>query len=98
MALVMSRDRDGRLLVEVRVAPRASRNTVVGEHDGALKIAVTAPPVEGAANEAVRTLLAKRLGVPKRSVEVIGGQRSKRKRIALKGVDEVTVTSLLEES
>ena len=63
------REQDGAITFEVRVAPRASRNRVVGVQDGALKVALTAPPVDGAANEALKKLLAKSLGVSKSSVE-----------------------------
>ena len=71
---------------EVRVAPRASRNAIVGVHEGALKVSLTAPPVEGAANEALRKLLAKALGVPKSNIEIIRGERGRNKVLRIRGV------------
>ena len=66
----------------------------MGEHDGALKVSVTAPPVDGAANAAILKLVAKALGVPKSSIELVGGQRSKLKTLAIEGVDEEKVQRL----
>lgn len=63
----------GRVRFDVRVAPRASREAIVGEHDGALKVALTAPPVDGAANAALVALIAGALGVPKRAVTLVRG-------------------------
>lgn len=80
------REQDGAITFEVRVAPRASRNRVVGVQDGALKVALTAPPVDGAANEALKKLLAKSLGVSKSSVEIIRGERGRIKKLRVHGV------------
>jgi uncharacterized protein (TIGR00251 family) len=80
------REQDGAITFEVRVAPRASRNRVVGVQDGALKVALTAPPVDGAANEALKKLLAKSLGVSKSSVEIIRGDRARIKMLRVCGV------------
>jgi uncharacterized protein (TIGR00251 family) len=79
--------RDGVITFEVRVAPRASRNRIVGTREGALKVALTAPPVDGAANEALRKLIAKSLGVSKSSVEIIRGERARTKLVRVYGVD-----------
>ncbi|UCF47757.1 MAG: DUF167 domain-containing protein [Myxococcales bacterium] len=80
------REQDGAITFEVRVAPRASRNRVVGIQDGALKVALTAAPVDGAANEALKKLLAKALGVSKSSVEIIRGDRARIKMVRVHGV------------
>jgi uncharacterized protein (TIGR00251 family) len=80
------REQDGAITFEVRVAPRASRNRVVGVQDGALKVALTAPPVDGAANEALRKLLAKALGVAKSDIEIIRGDRARIKLLRVHGV------------
>lgn len=71
---------------EVRVAPRASRNAIMGVHEGALKVALTAPPVEGAANDALRKLIAKALGVPKSNIEIVRGERARNKVLRVRGV------------
>jgi hypothetical protein len=83
---------DEAITFEVRVAPRASRDRVVGVHDGVLKVALTAPPVDGAANEALRKLLAKELGVSKSDVQIVRGERSRTKLISVRGVDERNVS------
>ena len=72
--------------IDVHVQPRASRNAIAGMKDGALRIAVTAPPVDGEANAAVVALLAKKLGVPKRDVSVVQGETSRHKVIEVKGI------------
>ncbi|GAB4116385.1 MAG: DUF167 domain-containing protein [Sandaracinaceae bacterium] len=82
----------------VQVAPRASREAILGVHDGALKIALTAPPVDGEANAALVTFLAKRLGVAKRSVTLVQGAASKRKTLEVVGIVPAEVTALLGES
>jgi uncharacterized protein (TIGR00251 family) len=80
----------------VRVVPRAARSEIVGEHDGALRVRVAAPPVEGAANEELRRTLARALGVPARAVEIMGGQTSKTKRIRVHGADSRKLLQLLD--
>ena len=80
------RERDGAITFEVRVAPRASRDRIVGVHEGALKVALTAPPVDGAANEALKKLVAKALGVPKSNVEILRGERARIKVLRVAGV------------
>jgi uncharacterized protein (TIGR00251 family) len=82
----------------VQVAPRASREAILGAHDGALKVALTAPPVDGEANAALVALLAKRLGVAKRSVTLVQGASSKRKTLEVAGVGPAEVEALLTTS
>jgi uncharacterized protein len=76
---------EGALVFDVRVAPRASKSATAGEHDGALKVRVAAPPVEGAANEELTRLLARVFGVAARDVEVLSGHASKSKRVRVHG-------------
>jgi uncharacterized protein (TIGR00251 family) len=78
-------ERYGALIFSVRVAPRASRSELAGEHDGALKVRVAAPPVEGAANEELARLLSKAFGVAARDVEVVSGHASKTKVVRVSG-------------
>ena len=78
--------------ITVRVQPRASADSVLGfMADGTLRLRVTAPPVDGAANEAVCRLLAKALGVPRSGVRVTQGKTGRRKVIQVAGLshDEV---------
>jgi uncharacterized protein (TIGR00251 family) len=74
--------------ITVRLMPRAGKDRIVGFETDAhgqrvLKVAVTAPPVDGAANQALIALLAKRLGIPKSSVALVSGASARIKRLAL---------------
>ena len=75
-------DADGFTLF-VRVVPRASRSEIVGLHNGALKIRVAAPPVEGAANDELVKFVAKKIGVPPSSVTLISGASSRSKTLRI---------------
>jgi uncharacterized protein len=73
--------------LSVRVQPRARRNEIGGERDGSLLVRVTAPPVEGKANDAVRRLIAKRLGIAPGRVSVVRGASSRDKLVEIEGMD-----------
>ena len=92
------KESDGTVTFDVRVVPRASRTAVAGEHDGALRVRVAAPPVEGAANEELLRFLARELGVPVRAVEIISGHASKSKRVRVAGASVERLINLAEES
>jgi hypothetical protein len=79
----------------VLVQPRASRTRVVGEHDGQLKIQLAAPPVDGEANAALVEFLAKALGVPRRQVTLVAGDASRRKRVAVHGIDAARAEAVI---
>ena len=91
--LAVRRDGD-RLRFTIRVTPRACASAVAGERDGALLIRVTAPPVEGKANEAVIALLAKALGVPRVSVRMERGAAARTKRVSVPADAESALRSL----
>jgi uncharacterized protein (TIGR00251 family) len=80
----------------VRVQPRARRNAIVGELGDALKIALTAPPVEGRANEACIEFLAELLDVPRASVTIASGQSSRNKVIRVTGISVAEIRRRLE--
>jgi uncharacterized protein (TIGR00251 family) len=88
------REDDRGVTFTVRIVPRASRSEIVGDHEGALRIRIAAPPVEGAANRELVRLLAKELKVPQNAVEIISGTSSKNKIIRLKGVTANTLAPL----
>lgn len=71
------------LAFRVHVQPRSSRNQVVGLHGDALKVKLTAPPVEGAANAACIAFLADALGLPKSALSIVAGHTGRRKAIAI---------------
>lgn len=89
---------DGALVFGVRVVPRASRTEAAGEHDGALRVRVAAPPVEGAANEELTRFLARALGVARRDVEILSGHASKLKRVRAHGADPARLLQLIERA
>lgn len=82
------RKKDGSISFPVRVIPRASQSEIVGEHDGALKIRLAAPPVDGAANAELIKLLASVFSVSKSDVQIIGGETSRKKRIKITNLSE----------
>lgn len=92
-------DRQGDdVLVPVKVVPKASRDRIVGELDGALKVSVSAAPEKGAANKAVCKLIARTLGLRVRQVTVESGHSSPRKSIRIRGVQVDEVHRALLES
>jgi uncharacterized protein (TIGR00251 family) len=70
----------------VRVQPRARKNAITGELGGALKLALTAPPIDGKANQSCTEFLAKLLKVPRSSVTIASGQGSRSKVIRVAGI------------
>lgn len=81
--------------IDVLVQPRASREKIGPMHDGRIKIAVTAPPVDGEANAAVIALLARQLGIPRGNIEVVAGASSRRKTLRIANVTEQQIAELL---
>ena len=83
-------------LLEVEVQPRASRTEVVGWREGRLRLRIAAPPVEGAANEALVAYLADRLDLPRRQVSLVAGATARLKRLRIDGVDRATLEACLQ--
>lgn len=77
---------DGAVTFRVRVSVRARRNVVEGVTEGALRVRLAAPPVEGKANEALCRLLAERLKITRSAVRIVGGEHSRLKRMEVRGV------------
>jgi len=80
------REEGGRVRFSVRVQPRASRDEVSGVYGDALKIRLAAPPVDGAANDALVNFLAALFAVPRRAVRILAGESSRSKLIEIDGV------------
>ena len=89
--------RDGGLQVALLVQPRASRNEIAGIQNARLKIRLTSPPVEGAANQACLRWLAKWFRLPPRQVTLVRGASSRNKVVHLQGIDETTFYQRLAE-
>ncbi len=70
---------------KVYVVPRASHSEIVGEYNGALRVRLAAPPVDGAANEELVKTLARSLKLPRRAVEIVAGQSSRLKQLRVSG-------------
>jgi uncharacterized protein (TIGR00251 family) len=79
----------------VQVQPRASRDAIEGEYAHALRIRLTAPPLDDRANEALTRLLAESLNVPRTAVRIVAGEKSRRKRVVVAGVTREQVFALL---
>ncbi|HPF20780.1 MAG TPA: DUF167 domain-containing protein [Syntrophomonas sp.] len=94
MTLKLTPGADG-VCLEVQVQPRSSRNQVVGEQDGRLKIKLTAPPVEGEANQALVNFLAGLLHIPKKNIRLLRGESSRHKLIEIMGLNEAELIAKL---
>ncbi|HQR34132.1 MAG TPA: DUF167 domain-containing protein [Blastocatellia bacterium] len=93
--------KDNGVSFTIRVQPRASRTGIVGEMDGALKIRLAAPPVDGEANEELIRFLSKLFDVPRLQISIRSGQTSRNKLIVIGGISvestEQALQSALEE-
>lgn len=88
----------GGVRLMVRVQPRSSKNQISGELDGCLKIKLTAPPVEGEANQALIKFLSGLLNISRQDIVIVRGETSQNKLIEIGGVDEKWLRSRLERS
>jgi uncharacterized protein (TIGR00251 family) len=79
----------------VRVLPRSSRSEIIGESEGVLRVKLTAPPVEGAANKALVELLSDRLKVAKSRITILAGQSGRAKVISVAGLKKTDISHLL---
>ena len=95
--LVIS-ERDGAIRFDVRARPRAPRTKVLGVREGALLVAIAAPPVDGEANAELARGLAAVFGVPARAVSIVAGQTGKRKVVEVAGVDGAIARARLTSS
>jgi uncharacterized protein (TIGR00251 family) len=88
-------ERGGAVRFAVRVQPRASRSAVEGVYGAAVRVRLAAPPVEGAANEALIELLANALGVRRRDVRIVSGHASRSKIVEVEGIAAGAVRRLV---
>jgi uncharacterized protein (TIGR00251 family) len=88
-------EKDGSVSFNVCVVPRSSKSEVVGEHYRSLKVKITAPPVDGAANAELVKVLAKHFGVPRANIHIVSGPTSKNKRIKIENLSQSAVESFL---
>ena len=88
-------DRGGAVRIPVRAQPRASRSELAGEYDGALRVRLAAPPVDGEANAELIRFLAKTLGVARSAGRLVSGESGRNKVVEVEGVDLATVERAL---
>ncbi|MDO7787959.1 DUF167 domain-containing protein [Desulforamulus aquiferis] len=74
------------VVIKVRVQPRSSKNCLAGEFEGAIKVRLTAPPVDGAANAACCKFFAELFGIAKSNVEVLSGHTGRNKLLRINGI------------
>jgi uncharacterized protein len=92
-----AQEREGAVTFLVRVQPRASKDEIGGEMGGALKVRLRAPAVEDRANEALVEFLAQLLKRPRSAVRILGGERSRTKRMEIHGVTQQQILALLAQ-
>ena len=88
-------EREGKVIFSVRVQPRASKDEIAGEMGGALKVRLRAPAVEDRANEALVEFLAQLLKTSRSAVRILGGERSRTKRLEIRGVTQQQILLLV---
>lgn len=97
----MSRSRDktagAAATLSVRIQPRSSKNGIVLMENGGLKIRLTAPPVDGAANEALVKFLSEVLSIAKSQIEIVSGHTAKNKIVKISGMNDADINRLLNE-
>ncbi len=88
-------DKSGCCYLHIHVQPRASKNEIAGIHGDSIKVRLTSPPVEGAANSLLIEFMAKKLGAPKSRVELVSGEKSRHKTLKIGDLTKAEVASIL---
>ncbi len=94
--MIETRESEGTVAFAVRVVPRANRDAIDGEWQGALKVRLAAPPVDNRANEALIKFLAGRLKIPASAVRIVAGSHSRTKRVEVRGASAEKLRVLLQ--
>lgn len=89
--------RNGQLVFRVQAVPRSSRSEVVGEHNGALRVRVAAPPVDGAANDELIHVLAKAFKISRNAVTILSGRSGRLKQVSIEGVSEKFLRGMFDD-
>ena len=85
------------MIVSIRVIPRSSKSAITGKRGDALLVRLKAPPVDGAANEALIEFLADTFKRPRRAVALLSGEKSRDKRISIEGLTDTEFTARLSD-
>lgn len=91
--MITKSDRGVRLTLFIQ--PKASKNEIIGPHNGALKVKITAPPVDGKANAELVEFLSETLGIPKRQIEILKGETGRNKSVEITGLTAEEVSTKL---
>ena len=86
-------EKNGCLFINIHLQPRASKNEIVGIHGDSIKVRLTSPPVEGAANSHVIEFFAKRLGVQRSKITILSGEKSRHKTLKIEGLTKSEAAS-----
>lgn len=89
-------EKNGFLIIHIHLQPRASKNEIVGVRGDALKIKITSPPVEGAANSLLIEFMAKKLGLAKSRIVIASGEKSRHKRLTVEGLSKIQAMEILD--
>lgn len=89
---------NGRVRLSVHVQPRAARSEIAGLHGDALKIRLTSPPVDGAANDALVKFLAETFAVARRAVRILAGEHSRSKIVEIEGITAHALREIVEHA
>jgi uncharacterized protein len=84
-------------VIKIKLLPRSSKSQIMGKEGDVYKVKVNSPPVDGEANKELISLLSKRLNQPKSSFEIIAGKTSRMKTVRILGIEEASVSSLMEK-
>jgi len=83
------------VLFKIMVLPRSSRNEIAGVQDGILRLKITAPPIEGRANEECLRFLSEALGIKKARITIVGGHKARRKTVSIEGLNGTDLMALI---
>ena len=83
------------ITLKIHLLPRASRDEICGLHGDAIKVKVTAPPIEGKANKALQIFIAEKLNISASQIEIVAGQRSRKKTLRISGISRAAVEKAL---
>ena len=87
---------DDGVVLAVRVIARSGRSGLARTREGAIVVRLRAAPVDGAANAELLAIIAAAFGVPRRDVEIIGGERSRHKRLRVRGIDQAAAAAVIQ--
>jgi len=93
----LTQGKDGCIYINIYVQPRASKNGFAGIHGKALKIRITAPPVDGKANSMIIAILAKLFRIPKSDISLSSGGQNRNKRFCISGLNLAEILTVLED-